>query len=193
MSVIDAYELPTYYLFWVYHLRSPMTVCAKCVRGDDHDVDSGSFCTTIRQTICPLPGGVDPFNSGLRRNEPRNLARHAAGGTRAVGCRSPALRSYRNGKATVFKTKVELLARYDTVFTPGVRCAIKSATPADVWGNWRGFTIGAGAIWWDRIIPNSAPSVQTSDLAKYPFGVFSVNHSSEADRNCAGDGERSKP
>jgi len=43
------------------------------------------------------------------------------------------LRSYRNGKATVFKTKAELLARYDTVFTPGVRCAIKSATPADVW------------------------------------------------------------
>jgi hypothetical protein len=94
------------------------------------------------------------------------------------------LRSYRNGKATVFKTKSQLLVGYDTVFTPGVRCAIQTATPADVWGNWRGFTVRAGAIWWDRDIPNSATNVQTSDLSKYPFGVFGVNHSQETDKTC---------
>jgi hypothetical protein len=94
------------------------------------------------------------------------------------------LHSYRNGKATVFKAKMQLLASYDTVFTPGVRCAIKTATPDDVWGNWRGFTINAGAIWWDRIIPNSATNLQPSDLSKYPFGVFGVNHSPETDKQC---------
>jgi hypothetical protein len=94
------------------------------------------------------------------------------------------LRSYLNGKATVYKSKAQLLAGYDTVFTPGVRCAIKTATLSDVWGNWRGFTISAGAIWWDRIIPNSASNVQPSDLSKYPFGVFGVNHSPETDKVC---------
>jgi len=96
------------------------------------------------------------------------------------------LRSYRNGKATVFKTKAQLVAGYDTVFTPGVRCAIQSATLSDVWGNWRGFTISAGAIWWDRIIiPNSATNIETADLSNYPFGVFSVNHSPETDKTCS--------
>jgi len=94
------------------------------------------------------------------------------------------LRSYRNGKATVFKTNAQLLTGYETVFTPGVRCAIKAATVSDVWGNWRGFTISAGAIWWDRIIPNSATNLQPSDLGKYPFGVFGVNHSPETDKQC---------
>ena len=97
------------------------------------------------------------------------------------------LHSYRNGKATVFKTKTQLLASYDTVFAAGVRCAIKTATLDGVWGNWRGFTISAGAIWWDRIIPSSATSPQPSDLSKYPFGVFGVNHSPETDKDCTGN------
>ena len=67
--------------------------------------------------------------------------------------RYPLRSAYPDGTATVFKTKSQLLAEYDTVFTPGVRCAIQSATLSDVWGNWRGFTISAGAIWWDHDIP----------------------------------------
>jgi|SRR5215469_9797706 len=98
--------------------------------------------------------------------------------------RYPLRSAYPNGKATVFKTKSQLLAEYDRVFTPGLRCAIQSATLSDVWGNWRGFTIGAGVIWWDRDIPSSAMNVQTSDLSKYPFGVFSVNHSPVSDKTC---------
>jgi hypothetical protein len=94
------------------------------------------------------------------------------------------LHSYRNGKETVYTTKSRLLAGYGAVFTPGVRCAIKTATLEDVWGNWRGFTISAGAIWWDRIIPNSAANLQPSDLSKYPFGVFGVNHGPETDKQC---------
>ncbi len=94
------------------------------------------------------------------------------------------LHSYRNGKGTVYRTKTQLLAGYDTVFTSGVRCAIKTAALADVWGNWRGFTISAGTIWWDRIIPNSATNVQPSDLPKFPFGVYGVNHSPKTDKHC---------
>jgi hypothetical protein len=97
------------------------------------------------------------------------------------------LHSYLHGKATVIKTKADLLARYDTVFSSGARCAITTATLDDVWGNWRGFTISAGAIWWDRIIPNSATkngAIQPTDLDKYPFGVFGVNHSPETDKSC---------
>ena len=98
------------------------------------------------------------------------------------------LHSYRNGKATVIKTKADLLAHYDTVFAAGARCAIKAATQDDVWGNWRGFTISAGAIWWDRIIPNSVAqkgNIQPSDLSKFPFGLYGVNHSPETDKNCS--------
>ena len=94
------------------------------------------------------------------------------------------LRSYHNGKATVIKTKAALLTSYDTVFTPGAWCAITTAALDDVWGTWRGFTISTGAIWWDRIIPNSASGVRVSDLTKYPFGVFGVNHSPETDKTC---------
>ena len=41
-----------------------------------------------------------------------------------------------------------------------------------------------GAIWWDRDISSSATNVRTSDLSKYPFGVFSVNHSPVSDKTC---------
>jgi len=103
------------------------------------------------------------------------------------------LRSNRNGKSTVIKTKADLLAQYDTVFDAGTRCAIKAASIADVWGNWRGFTVAAGIIWWDRILPPSAAKnaeIQPSDLAKYPFGIITVNQSSQADKHCTADAKR---
>lgn len=104
------------------------------------------------------------------------------------------LRSNRNGKSTVIKTKADLLANYDTVFDGGTRCAIKAASIADVWGNWRGFTVGAGVLWWDRIIPSSAPrngAIQPSELAKYAFGIITVNHSAEAGEDCTADAKGS--
>lgn len=107
-----------------------------------------------------------------------------------AGMVSYPLHSYRNGKAAVIKNKADLLAHYDAVFAPATRCAIKAATLDDVWGNWRGFTVSTGVIWWDRIIPNSAAksgAIQPADLTKYPFGVLSVNHSPETEKNCSGD------
>ncbi len=102
------------------------------------------------------------------------------------------LYSYRDGKTTVLRTKSELLAQYDSVFDPGTRCAIKAASVEDVWGNWRGFTVNAGVIWWSRIIPRSASrngAIQPSDLAKYPILVITVNHSPETEKGCTGNAD----
>ena len=62
------------------------------------------------------------FQKAIDANERQEVA----------GMVSYPLHSYRNGKATVIKTKAGLLAHYDTVFSPGTRCAIKTATLDDV-------------------------------------------------------------
>ena len=94
------------------------------------------------------------------------------------------LRSYRNGKTTVVQNKTQLLAKYDSILDAPTRCAVMKATVDEVWGNWRGFTVSNGVIWWDRITPSSAGDVKVSDLTKYPFGVFSVNHGGVLPKGC---------
>lgn len=100
------------------------------------------------------------------------------------------LYSYRDGKTTVLRTKSELLSQYDSVFDAGTRCALKAASVEEVWGNWRGFTVSAGKIWWTRNIPRSASrsgAIQPADLTKYPFEVITVNHSPETEKSCTGN------
>src|SRR6202043_3648712 len=46
-----------------------------------------------------------------------------------------------------------LLAHFDEIFDDGVRCVILHASEKDVWGNWQGFTVDGGAVWFDSIIP----------------------------------------
>lgn len=93
------------------------------------------------------------------------------------------LKTYRNGKSKAFQNKSQLIAGYDSIFDSQTRCAIKESKADDVWGNWRGFTVALGVIWWDRIIPKSA-STQTADLSKGSFGVFSVNHGGPMPQGC---------
>lgn len=71
------------------------------------------------------------------------------------------------------RSRGQLLANYDSVFNPQVRAAILQATADDVWGNYRGFMVGRGVIWFDAVIPsdNSVPA----DTTKYPFKVITVN------------------
>jgi hypothetical protein len=142
-----------------------------------------TFVLASEKPTCTLPDCEQAtafflkFQNAIKTDQRQDVA----------GMISYPLRSYRNGKATVIRNKTALLAQYETVFTSGARCAITTAVADDVWGNWRGFTINEGAIWWDRIIPNSVTkngTVQPSDLGKYPFGVFGVNHSPETDRTC---------
>ena len=59
----------------------------------------------------------------------------------------------RHGQKHWIKTRTELLANFDQIFDPGVRCALKRATDKDVWGNSSGFTVGLGAIWFDDVSP----------------------------------------
>jgi hypothetical protein len=75
------------------------------------------------------------------------------------------------------RSRAQLLANFDRIFNPQVRTAILAATPDDVWGNYRGFMIGRGVIWFDSIIPSNAhPNPSAPDSwKKYPFKVITVN------------------
>jgi hypothetical protein len=58
--------------------------------------------------------------------------------------RYPLSSAYPDANGTVFKTKSQLLAEYDTVFTPGVQCAIQAATLSDVKSDVCTFVAGLG-------------------------------------------------
>jgi hypothetical protein len=71
------------------------------------------------------------------------------------------------------RSRGQLLANYESVFNPQVRAAILQATADDVWGNYRGFMVGRGVIWFDAVIPDSKSI--PDETAKYPFKVITVN------------------
>ncbi len=75
------------------------------------------------------------------------------------------------------RSRAQLLASYDSIFNPQVRAAILKATADDVWGNYRGFMVGDGVIWFDAIIPpNAHPDPSAPDYwKKYPFKIITVN------------------
>ena len=75
------------------------------------------------------------------------------------------LRVRLNGKPAFIRSKREFLQGFDRIFEPVVRCAVLAGRAQDVWGNWRGFTISSGAIWWER---RNAPDA--------PFEVITVNN-----------------
>jgi len=83
-----------------------------------------------------------------------------------------------NRKAAMIRNRKELLTRFDEVFDPDVRCGILNASDKDVWGNWKGFTIGDGVIWFDGVIPSGEkPDVTAPDYwTKYPFKIITVNN-----------------
>jgi hypothetical protein len=75
------------------------------------------------------------------------------------------------------RSRAQLLANFDRIFNPQVRTAILAATPDDVWGNYQGFMIADGMIWFDGIVPRNQathPSA-TGNAAKYPFKLITVN------------------
>jgi hypothetical protein len=78
----------------------------------------------------------------------------------------PLLTSLR-GKRVNVRSAAELLAHYDEIFDVGVRCAILGANAKSVWGNWQGFMIGNGEIWFDGIIPQGEkPDPNSPDFWK---------------------------
>jgi hypothetical protein len=83
-----------------------------------------------------------------------------------------------NHKKTHIRSREELLSHFDELFDAGVRCAILNSKRKEVWGNWRGFMIGRGAVWFDGIIPpGESPDIQSPDYwKKYPFRIITINN-----------------
>ena len=84
-------------------------------------------------------------------------------------------------KALRIRNERQLLAHFPQIFDHGVRCAILGATEKDVWGNWQGFTVDGGAVWFDAIIPatENADPKEPGFWTKYPFKIKTVNNASE--------------
>lgn len=72
------------------------------------------------------------------------------------------------------RTRAELLADFDHIFTASIRVAILNATADDVWGNANGFMVGRGVIWFDSIIPDKQ-NPATGGQANYSFKLITVN------------------
>jgi hypothetical protein len=96
------------------------------------------------------------------------------------------LRATIDHKPTLIRDQQQFLAHFDDIFSKGVRCEVLSASEKDVWGNWQGFTVGAGAIWFDSIIRAAEhPDPKAQDYwKKYPFKIITINNGS--DYPCAG-------
>ena len=89
------------------------------------------------------------------------------------------LRVRLDGKTALIRNKRQLLQNYDRVFDAAVRCAILAARTSDVWGNWRGFTVSRGAVWWERsAVPDS------------PFKLITVNNEAYYE-GCSDNSEKS--
>jgi hypothetical protein len=86
------------------------------------------------------------------------------------------LRVRLHGRNSVIKNKAQLLREYDKVFDQPVRCAISHASRTKVWGNWQGFTVADGVVWWER-----------GAAQKSPFRIITVNN--EAFYEGCGGGE----
>ncbi len=85
------------------------------------------------------------------------------------------MRTSQHGQRVKIRSRQQFLQAYSQVFTPQVICAVEAAKPSDVWGNYQGFMVGQGVIWWDQIIPTSVKNPQP-DSTKYPFKIIAVNH-----------------
>jgi len=91
----------------------------------------------------------------------------------------PLLVTNDRGKRQI-RGKQVLLANFGDVFDATTICVIERAKPDELFGNWQGFMIGNGQVWFDKFAPakdsknTSAPDFWT----KYPFKIKTVNHES---------------
>ena len=111
------------------------------------------------------------FQSALQSNDRQTIAALVA---------YPVLTSI-NHKQVRIRNQQQLLAHFDDIFDAGVRCSILSATEKDIWGNWQGFMVGHGAVWFDGIIPRGErPDTKAPDYwTKYPFKIKTINNDAQ--------------
>jgi len=81
-------------------------------------------------------------------------------------------------KPVLIRNQAQLLAHFDQIFDEGVRCTILNSDEKNVWGNWQGFTMDGGSVWFDGIIPRGEkPDSKAPDYwTKYPFKIKAINN-----------------
>lgn len=82
------------------------------------------------------------------------------------------------------RTKADFIRNYGKIFNAGVRCVVLRAQDSEVWGNYSGFMIGSGMVWWDAIVPPDADFNSADFWTKYPFRVVSVCNTCVLPKNC---------
>jgi hypothetical protein len=132
---------------------------------------AGNCTQTDSSTRPDCPGALAFFHSlqsALQRKDRQAVASLVT---------YPVLTSLHHKRVRITK-RTQLLAHFDEIFDKSVRCAILNATEKDVWGNWQGFTVDGGAVWFDGIIPQGDhPDVNATDFwTKYPFKIKTINN-----------------
>lgn len=132
-------------------------------------------CTQIDSSSRPdCPGALAffrRFQSALQSNDRQTIAALVT---------YPVLTSINHRRVRI-RNQQQLLAHFDDIFDAGVRCSILNASEKDVWGNWQGFTVGGGAVWFDGIIPRGErPDPKAANYwTKYPFKIKTINNDAE--------------
>jgi hypothetical protein len=138
------------------------------------EAQTGNCTQTNVATRPDCPGALiffRSFQSALQKNDRQTVASLIS---------YPVLTSI-NRRRVHLRNQAQLLAHFDDIFDSGVRCAILNATEKDVWGNWQGFTVGGGAVWFDGIIPaGERPDTRAPDYwTRYPFKIKTINNNSQ--------------
>jgi hypothetical protein len=129
-------------------------------------------CTKLDESSRPdCPAAVEFFHhlqTALRNNDHEAIA----------SAISYPLLTNTHHKKTHIADRKQLLAHFDEIFDSAVRCVILNASEKDVSGNWRGFTVDGGAVWFDVIIPRGErPDINAPDYwKKYPMKIITVNN-----------------
>jgi hypothetical protein len=69
----------------------------------------------------------------------------------------------RSGGRRSVRTAPQFEREYDSIFTAGVRKAIEEQTPACLFANYQGVTIGGGEVWYDEQ-PDGSLKIKTVNL-----------------------------
>lgn len=153
-----------------------IAIAIACLAGLSLAQESGN-CTLREPATRPdCPGAIGFFQQ-------LQTAVRTGNKTALASMVSYPMRATHNGKRIQIRTRQQFLQMYPQLFNRAVVCAIKKAKDSDVWGNYQGFMIGNGVIWWDAVIPNPVKNPQP-DAGKYPFKIISLNNESVRTPGC---------
>jgi hypothetical protein len=155
-----------------------MAISIACLAGLSIAQDTGNCTAHEPATRRDCPGAITFFLQ-------MQVAVNAVDKNQLASMVSYPVNTTQNGKRIQIRTRQQFLHKYSQLFSPAVVCAIKSAKGSDVWGNYQGFMIGGGVIWWDAIIPSSEKNPQP-DPGKYPFKIIAINNEGVTVQGCSG-------